>query len=436
MKATAPINIAWFVWGLGALFYMLGFFQRVAPAVMTEELMRDFNISAAALGNLSGFYFYSYLIMQIPTGILADTWGPRRLLTLGALVAGTGILLFALAPQIIWAYIGRFLVGGSVAVAFVGCLKVSTSWFPPHYFAMISGTALLTGLVGAILAGTPLRLLMNFFSWRTLFLLSAAVSFLIGGAIWVFVRDFPSEKGYADFAASARASDKKSRRQLIGGIFEVFKHKNTTPLFFVPGGIVGCLLTFCGLWGVPFLKAHYGLPTHQAAALTSAALVAWGVGGPFFGWLSDRVGRRKSVYIAGYAVMLFGCSVVFFVPGLPLPVLIAALILTGFSAGCVILTFAFAKESVPVSLAGTISGVMNMGHMIGPTLMQPAVGWMLDLKWQGDLLNGVRVYSLGTYQAGFALMIVWAVLSLSCLFLTRETYCKQAVSAEHFPKIR
>jgi MFS family permease len=427
MKSTPPLKLAWFVWGLGALFYMMGFFQRVAPAVMTEELMRDFNISAAALGNLSGFYFYSYVLMQIPTGIIADTWGPRRLLTLGSLIAGIGTLLFALAPQIIWANIGRFLVGGSVAVAFVGCLKVSMNWFPPRYFALVSGMTLLAGLVGAILAGTPLRLLMNFFSWRTLLFVSALVTVMIGLAIWIFSRDFPSEKGYADIGEISPAPNKKSRSQLIGGIFEVFKYKNIIPLFFVPGGIIGCLLTFCGLWGVPFLKAHYNLPTHQAAALTSAALVAWGIGGPFFGWLSDRVEKRKSVYIAGYTVMIFGCSVVFFIPGLPLPVLIAALILTGFSSGCVILTFAFAKESVPVSLAGTISGIMNMGHMIGPTLMQPAVGWVLDQKWQGSMVNGVRIYSLSTYQAGFALMILWAALSLCSLLFTRETYCKQTV---------
>ena len=79
-----PLRLAWLIWGLGSLFYVIGFFHRLAPAVMTQELMRDFDISAAALGNLSGFYFYSYWLMQIPTGILADSWGPRRLLTFGA----------------------------------------------------------------------------------------------------------------------------------------------------------------------------------------------------------------------------------------------------------------------------------------------------------------------------------------------------------------
>jgi MFS family permease len=95
--------------GWGAAFYLVGFFLRVTPAVMTAELMQTFNINATVLGNLSAFYFYSYVAMQIPTGILADVWGPRRLLTTGAFIAGTGILMFALAPSILWAFLGRFL---------------------------------------------------------------------------------------------------------------------------------------------------------------------------------------------------------------------------------------------------------------------------------------------------------------------------------------
>jgi sugar phosphate permease len=79
-----PLSLSWFVWSLGAVFYLIAFFHRLAPAVMTRELMQDFGISAAALGNLSAFYFYSYWLMQVPTGLLADTWGPRRMLAAGA----------------------------------------------------------------------------------------------------------------------------------------------------------------------------------------------------------------------------------------------------------------------------------------------------------------------------------------------------------------
>lgn len=67
-----PPRLAWTVWGFGALFYLLAFYQRVAPAVMTDRLMADFALGGAVLGNLWVFYFYAYVAMQIPTGILAE----------------------------------------------------------------------------------------------------------------------------------------------------------------------------------------------------------------------------------------------------------------------------------------------------------------------------------------------------------------------------
>ena len=74
-RGAPPASAAWLVWGMGACFYLIAFYQRVAPAVLAQDLSRDFNLSAAALGNLSAFYFYSYVAGQL-TG-LAGRWGPR-----------------------------------------------------------------------------------------------------------------------------------------------------------------------------------------------------------------------------------------------------------------------------------------------------------------------------------------------------------------------
>jgi MFS family permease len=424
---SPPQKAAWFVWGLGALFYLMGFFHRVAPAVMTEELMRDFNINATALGNLSAFYFYSYVAMQIPTGILSDTLGPRRLLTIGSLIAGIGTLIFALSNHIIWADFGRLLIGGSVAVAFVGLLKVANNWFHPRHYAMISGLALFFGIVGAVFAGTPLRLLMNYYSWRTVILLSALITFVICLNIWFFVRDYPHEKGYTDIGGAEISTGKKSLKNIVQGVLEVFNYPNTWFLFVIPGGLVGCVLTFSGLWGVPFLTTHHELSPPVSAAMTSTLLVAWAVGGPFFGWLSDRLGHRKRLYLIGSIISIAGWFSIIFITKIPVYGLVAMLLVTGFSSGCIIITFAFAKESVPADLSGTVSGVVNMGVMMGPTLLQPAVGWVLDLKWQGEVIRGIRLYSLDAYQTGFSLMIAWAVLSFFLLFFTRETNCRQMV---------
>jgi MFS family permease len=426
MKNSKPslLYLAWTIWGFGALFYLMGFFQRVAPAVMTNELMHDFHISAAALGNLSAYYYYSYVAMQIPTGILADNWGPRRLLTTGAFVAATGILLFAMAPNIFWANLGRFLIGGSVAVAWVSTLKLAGAWFPPKYFAMLSGIALFFGIVGAVFAGPPLRLVVVAFGWRTIMLASAAVTFAVCAGVAFIVRDHPAEKGYAGFTEPAPAAGSSSRRQIISGIIEVLRYPNVWLLFVIGGGIVGGVLTFGGLWGVPFLSTHHGLTTTQAAALNSTLLVAWGVGGPIFGGLSDRIGRRKPLFIAGCSLTVIGWSLILFIPHLTGAVLAIRLLITGFTSGCVVISFAFARESVPAHLAGTVIGMTNMGFMLGPTLLQPAVGWMLDRNWTGGWSNGVKIYSLHAYRTGFTLMIVWALLSFGLLLFTRETYCR------------
>jgi MFS family permease len=419
-----PLTIAWMMWGLGAILYLYGFFQRVAPGVMGGELARTFDLNAAALGNLSAYYFYSYVAMQIPTGLLADTLGPRRLLSAGALVAAVGTILFALAPDSTTASVGRFLVGGSVAVAFIGMLKLAGHWLPHNLYALASGIALLAGIGGAVFAGVPLQLAVAEFGWRNVMLAGGVFVLAMGVLIYVVVRDDPSERGFRSHVAENPEVDTASST-LMTNLGRVLSYRNTILLAIVPAGVVGCVMSFAGLWGLPFLTTHYGFSETGAAAVNTALLVSWAVGGPVFGWFSDRVGRRRLPYVAGVWVTLIGWLVVIYVPGLPRWLLIGLLVIIGFFCGCMILGFAFAKESVPLRLSGTVSGVVNMGVMTGPMILQPLIGWMLDHQWDGGLVEGLRVYSLGAYQVGFAWMIGWLALSSVLILFTRETSCRQ-----------
>jgi sugar phosphate permease len=421
--APPPLGLAFTVWGLAAALYLAGFYQRVAPAVITRELMSDFALSAAALGNLAAAYYYSYVAMQIPAGVMADRWGPRRVLTAGAALAALGTLMFAFASSYALAGFGRLLIGASVGVAFVAMLKLASHWFAPSRFAMLSGLALCTGVLGAVSAGVPLRLLVDAFGWRGVLAVSAALTAVLAVAIWAIVRDDPSDLGYASHSYAPR--DGHAGFSVFGGIGRALATRNVWLIFLISGGVSGPPLTFAGLWGVPFLVTHYGLSTAQAASLTSLLLASWALAGPVLGALSDRMRRRKPVYVIGAALAAAGWAVVFLVPGLPLAVLVALLVAIGIVSACVMVGFAIAKESAPAPLAGTATGIANMGNMLGGMIMPPLVGWMLDRSWSGALSEGVRVYDFAAYRAGFSPMLAWLSLSLVLLAFTRETHCRQ-----------
>src|SRR4029450_831825 len=130
------------VFGIVLASFVLSFFHRTAPAAIAGELTRAFAINSAVLGTLAATYFYVYTLLQIPVGVLADTMGPRRLLTGGSLIAGAGSVAFPLAPTWEIAAVGRMLVGVGTSVVFIAILKISAVWFPARRFATLTGVTM------------------------------------------------------------------------------------------------------------------------------------------------------------------------------------------------------------------------------------------------------------------------------------------------------
>lgn len=417
---------SWTVWGAAVLFYLFAYYVRVSPAVMTRELMRAFSIGAGSLGTLSATYFYAYVAMQIPTGILVDSWGARKLLLVGTLSAALGSVLFGWTGSFGVACIARGLVGGATAVAWVVTLKLITHWFPARRFALLSGLSLFVGNLGALVAQIPLRLLVQRFAWRPVTFASAVV--LLGIAIlgiWL-VRNDPSEIGRKSYApAILRSTRPRSTAAVLHGLGTLFRYRNTWLIFFAQGGLLGPVLAFAGLWGPAYLSARYGLSATQAAGVDSVMLVCFAVASPLMGYASDQIGRRKPLFLAGAIVAALGWTVMFFLPGLPLRAFVVVAGITSFAAASIILGFAFGKESVPEQYLGTISGLINMSNQLGPMLLQPAIGWMLDRLWTGQTLNGLRLYSASAFRTAFLLMVVWSLVSVAMLAFTQETYCRQ-----------
>ena len=392
---------------------------------MTTELMRDFGIAASQLGQFSAFYFYAYIAMLIPTGVLVDAWGARRLLIGGSLLAALGTLLFGATSSYALASLGRAIVGASTAVGWVVTLKIATHWFPKSRFAMLSGLGLMMGNIGALFAQLPLRLLVEHYGWRPVALGSAVCVLAIGLAAWALVANDPADRGFASFApAELQRSGHLTMREVASGLGRIFRFRNTWLIFFAQGGFVGAVLSFTGLWGPPYLRQRFGLPLTSASAICSVMIVCWAVASPLAGHFSDKLRRRKPVYLGGAIVAALGWAAMFYAP-LPLSLFTVVAALTSFACGAVVVAFAYAKESVPVRFLGTISGAVNVGNMLGPTILQPAIGRVLDAHWTGAMANGVRVYTVDAFHAAFLLIVAWLLCTSVLIAFTSETNCQQ-----------
>uniref|UniRef100_UPI00356587AB MFS transporter n=1 Tax=Lutispora sp. TaxID=2828727 RepID=UPI00356587AB len=156
----------WVVWSVLAALYVFVTFHRMATGVVKTDLQDAFKIGAAQFANIGSMYLYAYFIMQIPSGILADKLGPRKTATSFSILAAIGSVIFGLAPNIMIAYLGRFIVGIGVSVVFVCLIKIQSRWFYSRNFALMVGFAGIAANLGAILAQTPLVIAASTFGWR------------------------------------------------------------------------------------------------------------------------------------------------------------------------------------------------------------------------------------------------------------------------------
>ncbi len=407
----------WLMLGIVALAYVLSFFQRFAPAGIAQDLAAAFETSAASLGVLAATYFYVYTVMQVPTGILVDTLGPRRILLLGGLIGGAGSFLFGMAPTLDLALAGRTLIGLGVSVTFIAMLKLVAVWFEENRFATMVGICMLIGNLGSVLAGAPLSAMAQATGWRGVFIAVGVISLLLGMACWLLVRDGPQ-------SAAAVERPRFDRTAVLSSLLAVLRNRDTWPAALVNTGMSGAFFTFAGLWATPYLMQVHGMARSTAASHLSLWFGGFAIGCLFIGGLSDRLGRRKPVmiavshlYVLIWLVWLSGVT-------MPLAASYALFALMGLSTAGFSLTWACAKEVNPPLLSGMSTSVANMGGFLCAALMQPLVGWVMDLGWQGEMLNGARIYDPATWRNGVLVVTVVATLGAAASWWIRETGCR------------
>ncbi|MGJ8669495.1 MAG: MFS transporter [Oceanococcus sp.] len=415
----------WTGFALLATTFVLGFFHRVAPGVVAPDLMASFGISAAALGSLAAVYYYIYTALQIPSGILSDTLGPRYTVSAAGLIAAAGSVVFGLAEDFTTASIGRMMVGLGVSFTFVGLMKFNTLWFPENRYGLVSGLTLLIGNAGAVLAATPLAWVLAYASWREVFVSVGVVGCVLAVLTFILLRNKPEDAGFPNILTlQGKPLHSQAHRHWSREIYGALRNADVWPGFVVMFGVVGTALAFVGLWIVPLMQDVHGLSRTAAANCATVMLLSTAVGSLCGGSLSDALGRRKPLAILCALCALLGWLGLLYLPWGPGWSIYLLLALIGLSAGGCTVAYAVAKEVAPPMFSGMAIAVVNTGLFAGAAFAQPMFGWAMDVQWQGDIVEGLRVYSLEDYRRGLYLSAGLSLMGLIAALRLKETYCR------------
>ena len=409
----------WVIFTILAFGYVLVYFHRLCPAVLAVDMMQDLQATGTLTGLLGAAYFYPYALMQLPAGLLSDSWGPRNTITLFFLVAFAGSLVLGLAPTVLWAIIGRSLVGLGVAMLFVPTLKILAEWFHAREFALMTGILMALGGVGSLSAAAPLAWLSAQIGWRFSFVAVGVFTLILAGLVYIFVRNKPDDMGWPSPSGSSIVDASQSQFSLTESVKKVLTCAPFWSLaawFFFNCAV---FFSFGGLWGGPYLVQIYGLEKGQAAQILSMLAIGMIVGSPFLSYVSNSVlhARKPVLVFSSVVVLALTAALAFFTSHIPLFGHYAICFGLGvFSSAVVVIGFTANKELFPVQMAGTATGLVNLFPFAGGAVFQPVLGVTLESYGKMD-----GKFTIAGYEKAFLILFLCAFVALIASFYIKET---------------
>lgn len=405
----------WCVWALSSLFLFYKYLLQVSPSIMVPDLMQAFALSGAGIGNLAACYFYAYLLMQLPVGILLDAFDPRRVVALAILICAIGAFMFAHAHAMWVAAIGRLLIGIGGAFSAVGTMKLITVWFPANRFALVAGLMMTVGMLGAVGGQAPLAKLVLQHGWRDAILFTAYVGIIFSLVFYVLIRT-------PEFNLSRVG---EGIQEFMQGIRAIFNNRQSWIISLYSGLAFAPISAFAGLWGIPYLIGKMSLSRELMAGFVSLVFIGFAIGAPLSGWLSDTIGKRKPIMFVGTSLTFLILMGILLIPSIAPWVLATLLFLFGFFCSFFFVSFATMRENHQPRFSGTAIGFINMFNALFGALSEPLIGGLLDLSWDGKMEQGVRIFSQVDYQLALSILPIGLIIALGLLYWVDETHCVQ-----------
>lgn len=356
------------IWGSAALFTIFQLFLEMLTNTMTGSLMDSFKISHAGVGLLSSTFFYTFLAMQFPVGIILDRFNVRWVLTIACAGCGIGCLLFGHSTNLMSACFARFIMGAFAAFGFLGLLKISAIWYPSRLFPFMVGFSQF--LVMSVTAfGEPIAALyVSLYGWRTVINNAGYIAIIIALVINLIVKHRSSSSNHLSKTPSITKT-----------FISVLNNKQCWLASLYGFGMFSTIAAFSALWGLSYLTKVYSLTTHEAAIGVSMSFAGIAIGSALFGFLASYLENYQTIMRSATLITLALILILIDAPALTVFQLNITLLFLGFFCGAFFLCFDIVKNSVPIESEGIAIAFCNMFVMSGTILLQPVMGLLIDV---------------------------------------------------------
>jgi MFS family permease len=417
LKVKINNQAKWAIYCLTVLFLIFEMGVQVSPSVMTSQLMRDLHLNTFQLGLMSGFYFYTYTAMQIPSGLLFDFHNPRMIISTAILTCSLGALCFSFSINIYTAILARLLMGLGSAFAFISVLVVSADLFSHKYFALLTGITQMLAAIGAMMGQIPLSILVLKFGWRHVMIYIAVIGFLLTFLIWTFVNYERQEDIDIYSTKSVRSIFKKLK--LIVQVKQTWLIGLYAFLLWAP------MSGFTSLWGIPYLETAFNLTHTKAASFAALMWIGLAIASPLLGWFSTAIHRRILPLWLSAFVGLLGFAVVLFSPAhANLWMISIGILLAGAACAGQALSFSLIKDINSPRQKATAIAFNNMAVVISGAFFQPIIGKLLSAFHSHHIMT-TSVYSINAFRYSLLLILLcYLFATILAKFFLKESYCR------------
>jgi|GEM_PF-6868355 len=409
-KVMRAINLPSLLMVWLTAFLFLKYVIQFVPGIFSAELLATLHHSASEFGFLGAAYFYAYLLLQVPAGILVDKYPVSRIATCSLIICLLGLILFFTAHTFLLLVIARVMMGTGAAFASVSYMRAAAIHFDAASFARLSGffgSACMGG------AGTTLLL----FGWFHQALGAETTSTIVIGLVvavvligFYFVKAEPQIPRVADDAPKEESSEPLHKRLL-----QIITDRNNILLTIYNGAAFAPLVIFGNLWGTHYLMNIQGLTEGQAGVTLSFLFYGFVTGGIVLGRFAKTSVVQRQMMLGG---TLFAMTVFAFIVYMPAGIfnqwaLVGLLFIMGFGLSALLMSYALAKTLNPPAMVATVIAIVNMGDPIFGSLTDPLIGFIIDHYKIGNH------FTQTAYHMSFLVFMVYWAIACACAGMIR-----------------